>query len=238
MSRFQQMAFGKRKPLVKARGRPLPRWQSKREELRRQAEARRVSDEMKEIIFRENPDASIHTVYGTVVLNGQERKFSIDVVRDPYEVSKEGMYNKLKVFYERIYDGWIPKRNYYAFYLSPDHLLAAKKVPHQGLVKYMGKKIEYEKKRSKFQSWIPGGRKRRIKREKPKPWNEIQWKIAHYERLITEAEQQIIWYRHKIRELGKKLGPYKKSWRIRTAEQQFLNAIGWKEEGKTYWWKK
>lgn len=246
MSKSQQMRFGKRKLLVKGRGRPLPRWDARREELRRQARARRVADEMKEIVFRENPNASIHTVYGTVILNGQERKFSIDVLRDPYEVSKQGMYKKLKRFYENLYNGLIPKRNYYAFYLSPDHLLRSKKIPHQGLVRYMGKKIEYKKKRTRFQSWIPGGRKRRIiKREKPRPWRDVQWRILRYKELISEAEQMIVYYRHKIRELGKKLRPYssgktvgpESAARIRRAEERFLEEIGWKEE-KTYWWKK
>lgn len=80
-------------------------------------------------------------------------------------------------------------------------------------------------------------KKRRIVRAKPAV---SKWLTVGYKRLIREHEQSIIYYRHKLRELGKKLKPYPVA-RIRRLEEEFLKEIGWhsgSSKAKDYWWKK
>jgi hypothetical protein len=232
MSNFFQAAFGKRNTLVRASGKPLPRWQKRARELRNQSDERKKTDELKSTMFKRNPNLRIHRIYGTVIIDGKERKFSIDIMRDPKEISNNQMCGYLKKFYSDLNNGLIPENHYYALYPSPQHLLNAKKIKHQGLTDYLAKKSGGLGGASRFGRWKAGARRGtqpRISEGPSKPWAEVQWLILGYKFLINEAEQMIIAYRHELRKLGVKLKPYS-SWRIRHGEELFLKEIGWTEE--------
>lgn len=75
------------------------------------------------------------------------------------------------------------------------------------------------------------GRKRAtVEIEKPPAVKE--WHIAGLRMLINEYEWLIVYYRHKLRELGARLIEPYPSWRIRRLEEWYLSEIGWTERRK------
>lgn len=157
-SRFQT-AFGKRKTLVKARGKPLPNWERVWEERKRQAKARRVSDVMKEIVFKTTPNAKIFSIYGNAIIRGKVEKFSFDVAYNPEEYPPAVIYDKIKAIYDKAYKGELPANYYYQFFLSPDHLLRGRFIKHEGIVDVGQNYITKDGiNRAKSGKWTPRGR--------------------------------------------------------------------------------
>lgn len=65
-----------------------------------------------------------------------------------------------------------------------------------------------------------------------------RWYIVGYRWLIGEAEQEIIWYRQKLRELGVRLRPFTGA-RIRFAEKRYMKRVArTTSKKKSYWWKR
>lgn len=90
--------------------------------------------------------------------------------------------------------------------------------------------IEQAKKGVKSFQELLGWVKPKVRKIKLKP-PVSKWLVVGYKRVITEHERTIIYYRHKLRELGVKLRPYSAA-HIRRLEKEYLKEIGWPG-----WWK-
>jgi len=186
-SKYEQMAFGRRKPLVQAGARPMPRWTRIDEEKRREAKVRTAADEMKRIIFRTNPDARIWSIYGNAMIDGARQKFSFDVLWDEHDYSPMQIYEAKKAAYDRLYKGEIPRNYYYQFYMSPNLLLRGRWRKHDGIVE-IGQISKRKGFRGRFESWRPMSRS--VEKERELTMKQAA-ALRQQERLVQERRMRL-----------------------------------------------
>jgi hypothetical protein len=202
-SRFQQMEFGKRKTLVKHRGKAMPKWEKQMEERVRQYKKRKATDALKREVFETDPNARIWSLYGEALVKGQKQHFSFDVIYNRDEWPNAKLYQLKKEIYDRASKGMLPKQWYYQVFLSPEHLLKSKWIEVDAIVQMTSKTHKYYTKfgkigtisghypdgspRPPYESWHPGGiRERKIAKQEM----ERAAKEESQRRLLTERARK------------------------------------------------
>jgi hypothetical protein len=162
---FEQFKFGERKTIVKGGKKLADKWEHRRREDVRLFKQRRATDAFKRIIFRDNPYVTMFSIYGNVLINGQNRRFSFDVcfTGRPSPANDLHIYNTMKQLHDKLLSGYLPRRFYYSFHFG-DNVLHSPMIEHEGIVE-ISQTIVSPKTKHKTESWVPGGKKKLIKRQ-------------------------------------------------------------------------